>query len=329
MRRRTVIILAGFVMATLLITLSVQPQPARALQASIHKVKGDYVSIEASVSLIWENADDSAGRDWFRVKVYAQGQTNATPLAQFDEKITADQSPYYWVTHRVPALNSNGRYIIELWEINKNGKELFIIDQVVYDTFANKSWRGGDITGAAATHTPVYIQQDQIPLYPGCVMYMPIYTTNQAPEAGAVLVVWTGNPAHAEGVRDENIWYTFHVARGDYFTGHDSDGHAIPVPCGLYIRLYFQPDSTKQLYLMPSQYWPAEYGTGMQNNHSMMSYHTVFPLDGPPRTDAEAQPTSTPKPATATPIPTATPTVIPAAATAVPTVRTATSTPTS
>lgn len=306
MRRRILIILSGLIGAALAFTLAIRPEPAHALQAAINKVKGDYGSVEAGITLIWENADDSARRDWFRLKVYASGQTSATPIAQFDEKISPAQSPFYWNTHRIPAISTNGRYIVELWEIDKNGTEFFMIDQVVHDSFAHLSWRGGEIQGIAGTHTLPPPQEDQIPLYPGCSMYMPIYTTNMAPESGAVLVVWTGNPDHDDGERDENVWYTFQVAKGDYFTGHDAKGHVIPVPCGLYIRLYFQPDSTQALYLMPSQYWPAEYGTGMLPNKTLMSYHTLFPLDGPVRTDAEAQPTSTPRPSTPTPLPTAT-----------------------
>jgi hypothetical protein len=87
-----------------------------------------------------------------------------------------------------------------------------------------------------------------------CYSRTPFYTTNGAPEAGAVVIMWTYGTERGE---QEYHLQTIPVGYGDTF-----DMFEVTTPCSTYLRVYFQPDSTKLLYYMPSQFWPHDlYGT--------------------------------------------------------------------
>jgi len=307
MRRRIWYGLLALMVFAAALAAGLRPQPVEALRGHIAKIKSDCNSVELGITLVWTTSDNNQGEDRFRLYVYErEASIPAVPRFVQDEAIVRDQSPFYWVTHRINAPTFRGRYTVELWDLDKNGNPSNMVDQVHYECSLNASWRGTaesvggivrtlDMTGAANLAPP----------FANCEMYMPLYTTNQAPESGAVLVMWSGGP---DREYLEYHWATIPVAAGDYFNGKDNRSY-IRVPCGVYIRVYFQPDSTKLVFQMPSQYWPnSSYGTGMQDGKTLQSYHTVFPLDGPPRTDPEAPPTSTPRPVTPTPLPSATPT---------------------
>ncbi len=307
MRRVVLGLLAAIVV--LGVILSVNVQPTQALQAHIYKIKSDCNSVELGITLVWRKADNDQGQDRFRLMVFQREVwAPIQPLYQIDEGITENQSPFSWVTHRIPAPTHRGRYTIEVWDLDWAGNPFQLIDQVHYECSNNVSWRGGTIDGGPGRYrTPDPTQAAlNAPPFGTCEAWMPLYTTNRAPESGAIILVWSGLPR-----RDapEFHWRTIPVAQGDYFTGEWVKGHMFKVPCGVYIRAYFQPDSTKLLYQMPSQYWPdRSYGVPMQADSTGPSYHTVFPLNGPPRTDEGAPPTATPRPVTPTPVPTITPT---------------------
>jgi hypothetical protein len=195
-----------------------------------------------------------------------------------------------------------------------------LLDQVHYECSTGISWRGGDVEGAGSIHTlepPDGVASKNPPF--GCGVEMPIFTTNQAPESGAVIITWSGVPDRDDVYFQEYHWRTIEVAAGDYFNGVPG-GEPTPeedwfhVPCGVYLWLYYQPDSTKILYHMPSQHWPDRpFGAYMLERELPEPYHTFFPLDGPPRTDVDAPPSPTPRPMTPTPTPdgTTTPTATP------------------
>lgn len=300
-------------------TAFVQPQEAHALEAFIHKVKSDCASIQLGITLVHRNDDNAGGEDWFRMIVYEREAWvyPSTYLAQVDERITGSQSPFYWLTHRIETVTHRGRYTIEIWDLDKNGNPVEMLDQVHHECGTGVSWRGNQVQGPGAIHTlnpaPNSENRRELP-YPNCSVLVPFYTTNTAPEPGVIVFTWSDQPQR--DVDNPREWHamTLTVGTGDYFVGGIMQGfnHIFSMPCGVYINAYFIPDSTKLQYLMPSQYWPnTSYGTGVIPSEAQAPYYTVFPLNGAQRSDPDAPPTSTPRPATATPIPSPTPSATP------------------
>lgn len=316
MRRAVIVVAVMIVVVGAVLAASVQP--TQALEAHISKVKSDCVSLEMGVTLFWRMSDNDNDEDVFRVFIYErEAFADTTAITIFDERIVEEQSPFYWKTHRISAPTYRGRYTIEIWDVNDVGDPWTLLDQVHYECSTGISWRGGDdIEGAGSIHTlepPDGLNVKEPPF--GCGVEMPIFTTNQAPEDGAIILTWSGG---LDRNSPEYHWRTIEVSAGDYFTGdperEGGENDQINVPCGVYMRMFYQPNSTKILYQMHSQYWPdRSYGTSMEPASLQAPFHTYFPLNGPPRTDPDAPPTPTSRPVTPTPTPTpdGTPTATP------------------
>lgn len=289
--RRLILALA----ALLAVSMSVltMPRETQAMEAWIEKGKTDCQSVELAITLTysWDDTPSTENRDFFKLEVY--DATNNKLLAHIEESITQEQSPFYWQTGRINGTALAGKdekalYRIEMWDTDDKGEHKRRIDQIFVQCETQNTWRDDPVP----LQTPVggFPQID-------CHARAPIYTTNGAPEPGAVIVQWTFGTARTD---PEYHLQTIPVARGDVFTNME-----IFAPCGTYLRLYFQPDSNKLLYYMPSQFWPHDlYGTADKDFEVGPIYHTFFPLDGPTRAELTATSTPTPAPtATLTPTP--------------------------
>ncbi len=311
-RKNTILLITLAALAALTAVLIAQPREALALQAHVDKVKSDCVSVQFGITLIHRTEDNDDGQDRFRMYLYENEPWHDNDngrLTVIDEGIVAEQSPFYWVTNRIEAPTYRGRFTVELWDLDKNGNPVELLDQVNYDCGNEVAWRGISADGPASLNTlapnPNTENTRELP-YGTCTVRMPVNTTNVAPESGAVIITWSAGPDRDAA---EFHYKTREVEEGFYFNGDIADHSLFSVPCGVYIRMYFQPDSTKLVYQMPSQYWPnSSYGAGTDANVDGAVFHTVFPLNGPQRTDPDAPPTYPPRPATATPIPSETPT---------------------
>ncbi|HEC23663.1 MAG TPA: hypothetical protein ENI95_12190 [Chloroflexi bacterium] len=287
MRRRMLSILLLAALLSL-ITL-IRPRPARALQAWFTKGASDCASIAASITLVYQTDDSTTGehRDNFRLEIY--DGTLGHIMASVNESITQEQSPFYWVTHRIEAASYNGLYRIEVWDTDGNGDRVRLVEQAYYQCNTGNSWR---------TLNPI----DENPNIPEVTCYarVPLYTTNTAPEPGVIIMMWTYS--------EERPAPEYHLATRPVQPGDSLDNIELRAPCGTYLRLYYMPDSTRLLYSMPSQYYPHSlYGvpTSPPGGPEVLApaYYPFFPFDGLPR---NVTPSPTPE-ATATPEPTATP----------------------
>lgn len=267
--------------ATLLLIcagLAARPRRGQAIQTFVQKAKSDCASIEANITLAYNRDDvpnlEDENRDYFILEVY-DGDTGAF-LTSIEESITDEQSPFYWQTNRIETATLEGLYNLRLSDTNAEGEKEGVLESYFFDCTNNTRW--WDTSAVEAVTAP----------NPECLNTLPVYTTNRAPEDGAVLIMWSWEPSYT--AIDYHV-DTLRVNEGTLFTYDE-----FPVPCGVYIKLYYQPDSTKLLYLMPSQYWPYDaYGTSpveAQRIDEVPVYNTVFPLDGEERQEGEAIPRS-------------------------------------
>jgi len=274
MNRRILISLVALVAVGAV--LAMQVRRAAAIQTFVEKAKSDCQSIEAAITLIY-NRDDvgdaAVQRDYFALIV--KDDQFGQQLYRIDESITDRQTPWYWQTGRLETAAYNGVYNLQLWDTDDKGTLVHLIESYKYDCKTRNFW--WDTTT---------IYRDPVVPRPSCILGVPVYTTNLAPEDGAVIFTWSGDPDY-EALH-------FHIDTVRVSAGEGFDHRYFPVPCGVYLKLYYQPDSTKQIYLMPSQYWPHDaYGTPNSETDPKTVYYTFFPLDGPVR-----PPTPTPGPAT-------------------------------
>jgi len=271
--RRQRKLLIGMALVMLVNTLlAMWPRPTYAIQTFVQKAKSDCASIEANISLLYTRDDDpdkDVARDYFKLDVY--DGTKGQWLTGIEESITWEQSPFYWQTNRLDAAAFDGVYNIRLYDSDADGRYQDFIESYYYDCKNNTRW--WDTTS---------IDGDSV-YDPTCINGMRVYTTNRAPEDGAVVITWSWEPSYKA--------VDYHVDTIRIPEGHLLTYDEFPVPCGVYIKLYYQPDSTKLLYLMPSQYWPHDaFGTSPDEDASpddQPVYYTVFPLDGEERGEGE------------------------------------------
>ena len=277
---------------TILTAVLAAVTPSLALSAWFAKGKSDCSSVDSAITLTYTHDDtgDDEDRDHFRLELY--DNFTGTLLASIDESITREQSPFYWQTGRLIAAvtlpeekikkkEGRGIYRIEVWDTDDKGNKVNRVEHVFLQCETNESWR---------EDPPHVTQEVNVPPSIECYARMRVYTTNRAPEDGAIVVQWTLGPSRDEDI--EYHLYSIPVSRGDTFDGDQE----LNVPCGQYIRLYYQPNSTKLLYYLPSQYYPHDlYGSELDENDVGPIYHTFFPLDGPSR-NATATPSPTPSP---------------------------------
>lgn len=266
MRRR--ILLLGTAVLLGVLALIAQPgEPAHAMQAYLDKVKSDCSSIQASITLVYNHDDTGGGdlRDHFRLEIYDRANNR---LATIDESITNEQSPFYWQTGRIPAAAFDGKYKIEVYDTNDQGGSQGRIEQVWHDCTTDLSWRESQPQDTETGYVPEVT----------CWARVPVWTTNHAPERGAVVAVWSYYPEREE---DNPEYREYLVTSMRVLQGQSLDYNELQAPCDSYLKLYFQPDSTKILYYMPSQYWPHDsYGVPDKAGEVGPIYYTVFPLDG-------------------------------------------------
>jgi len=261
-------IMSLIAVAVLGMMLAASAQPAHALQAWISKVKSDCGSIQAEISLVWDH-DDGGGKDRFRLELY--DYTTGALMATFNEEISQNQSPWFWQTHRMVYTASRWHYKLEMWDIDQNGKKERLLDTVIHHCADGATWRPDDFREPVAKEPATDWD---------CYAWVPFNTTNVAPETGSLTLVYSYGPEFEDVDYFQKTW---RINAGDYL--EDTLDNAA-VPCGVYIKLYYQPDSTKQIYYMPSQYWPGDaYGTPTEHDMWGVTYHTVFPLNGAIRTD--------------------------------------------
>jgi hypothetical protein len=255
-------------------------QRVNALQAHINKVKSDCASVEAQITLLYSRDDEpdkTENRDYFKLVVVDE-TTNAS-TADKPESITDEQTPYYWNTGTISTAVTAGLYNLEMWDVNNVGDFQNRLESYVYDC----------TTGEGYFDVAEHDIPTEIPEYT-CQTNVPVYTTNVAPENGALVITWSYDGQQYE----DQDW---HVETRRVVAGQGFNMDTFPVPCFAWVKLYYQPDSTKQIYLMPSQYWPhGAYGAGsidggVDPNH----YHTFFPLDGETKPE-NLPPTATPEP---------------------------------
>jgi hypothetical protein len=271
-----VIAVAGAVLAI--------PQRASALSATVDKGKSDCNAIELGITLIYR-VDDSAGsdqRDYFRLEVYDNANNNQFSVIK--ESITQQQSPFYWQTGKITgSIDPKSLYRIDVYDTDEAGNTLRRIERVYFQCSTQNMWRDAP---PAVTPAPSNQPPSNLPAV-SCWSWTPIWTTNRAPEKGAVIFTYAYQKER--GAQEVHLQVAL-VNKGDTI-----DYSQIEAPCGVYLRLYYQPDSTKLIYYMPSQFWPHDlYGTIATQGAVGVIYNTFFPLNGPARN------------ATATPLPTAT-----------------------
>ncbi len=256
MRRR---MFAALAIVGLLAAALASASPARALSTWIAKVRSDCTAAQAEMTLVW-GTDDGSGYDRFRLELY--DEANGALLTSVTEQISRQQSPWYWQTHRMAGPPSAARYRIEVWDIDAGGNRISLLDDMRHDCETHNSWRVHDRSLEVS----------------GCRASMSFYTTNLAPEPGIVTAVWSyGRHPQVEANSLLALW---HVERGQ---GLDSTSR-MDVPCSVFVKLFYQPDTSRLLYFMPSQFWPNEgYGTASAAGDSTPRYFTYFPLDGPRR----------------------------------------------
>ncbi len=284
MRRRLVF---GLIAALYLAGVLLIPQKGtQALSAAFEKGKSDCASIDAAITLVYTTDDTGASdyRDFFKLVIF--DGTKGHYMAEIAESITQDQSPFYWQTGRIPAAAYDGLYRVEVWDTDDKGNKQRVIEQVYLQCQTQNTWRDW----------PVPITPLPGPVI-ACYSRTPIYTTNGAPEGGAVIVMWSYGKSRTEA--------EYHLQTIPVGYGFTFDMMEIQAPCSTYLKLYFQPDSTKLLYYMPSQYWPHDmYGAAPLDFQVGPIYHTFFPLDGPLRGVTPAPTSSIPTTApSATPTP--------------------------
>ncbi len=270
MRRGMILALAAVVLVVVVLS---GVAPAYAMQAWIAKVKSDCTAVQADVVLVWDTNDEN-GADKFRLEVY--DATTSRLVYSQNEQITQQQSPWFWQTQRLQFTVSKSHYLVELWDVNAKGDRVRRMDQVEHDCVTHASWRpAGAIQPDIIDPTP----------NPECFATINFYSYNVAPEDGQLMFVWS----YGNRVADENYFAaTQHISKGQPI---NPDEVWFKFPCGVYVKLFYQVDSTKAIYFLPSQYYPQDaYGTPATHGESKLWYYTYFPLNPPLR------PTPTPQP---------------------------------
>jgi len=215
-------------------------------------------TISAEVTLNHTN-DDGGGNDryWFRVF----DGNSADLLVHLDQTINRSASPYFAQIGPLPAAPKSGLYRVEVWDVDAQNNPIRAVDQVFNQCGTNNSWRTGE-----SFPQPVDPEIPQIT----CHSYMPIYSVNFVPRPGAVIAVWSYGKLRTD---DEFLVNTWRVKKWDRL--YES---RVQVPCGVYVRLYYQPDDTKELIFLRSQYHPNDdYGTPAQEGKLAPWYTTAFP----------------------------------------------------
>ncbi len=264
---RAILLIAAFILLAL--ATLIRPSSAYALQTHISSVTSDCNAIQVSTTLIYTH-DDGYGRDHFQLAVYDGIEGHL--LGAINAFLEQGQSPYFWEPTLLPVLTTEGLYRVELWDTDAASQRIRRIEQVYHQCLTGASWRPDDA-----------IEDDPDLPHPSCSVWVPVYTTNTAPEPGAVLAVWT----YGYAPTDPHYYAgTFEVEPGQALTNAP-----VLAPCGVYVKVYFQPDSTKQLYFMESQYHPGDfYGTTTVDGALDLPYHTTFPLIVTPTPEPEPEP---------------------------------------
>src|SRR5687767_8665972 len=109
--------------------LFVRPPQTRALSAQFEKGKSDCASIDAAITLIYSRDDTGTeeNRDYFKLVIF--DGTFGHYMAEVNESITDDQSPFYWQTGRIEAAAWNGLYRVELWDTDDKGVKQRVVEQ--------------------------------------------------------------------------------------------------------------------------------------------------------------------------------------------------------
>lgn len=262
MRRRILILLAVLVVIGLLVF--VRPTTGHAAQAWVHDLKSDCQTLSAGITMSFIT-DDGGNKDYFRIELY--DDTNGGLITGWNLSVRRDQSPYYWETGPLLGAAEEGLYRMELFDVDAAGNKQRYIDQVYHSCITGASWR---------SNNP--IDDDPNIPNPTCYLWMPIYTVNTAPDDGTVMVMWSQ--------QESSDWQAinFHAATISVAKGDRLEGRYIQVPCGVYVKVFYQFDSTNLVYFMPSQYQPGDYGTPNDGrldinpaDTNSPSYHTAFP----------------------------------------------------
>jgi len=252
MRSRAWIPLAALILAA----AATLARPAHAIQTHVVGVSGPCGAISASVTLVHIH-DDGNGEDRFWFRVFEANTANL--LVQIDESISRAESPFYWQTGPLAASSANGLYRVELWDLDGEGKPIRQVEQVYYQCLTGAAWRPNED----------FEQDEEIPPIT-CTARVPVWSTNTAPEPGAVIAVWS----YGRNLTDDE----FHVATIPVRTGDRLREAGLIAPCGVYVRLYFQPDDTQERLFLRSQYHPHDnYGTPTRHNALAPWYTTRFP----------------------------------------------------
>lgn len=256
MRARVLVPLLGLFALTLL--LLSMPRPAYAIQTHVNRVSGACGSISAEVTLVHISDDGSAeDKYWFRI---FEGET-AAELVHIEESLARSESPLYWQTGPFAVTSANGLYRIELWDVKADGSLRGPIETVFYQCLTGASWRPNQ----------AYPQDPEIPDIT-CHVQVPVWSTNGAPEPGALIAIWSYGRSQTD---DEFFVYSMHLNRGDRLR---LSNPGLTAPCGVYVRLYFQPDDTRELIYLESQYHPHDnYGTPDEDGARGPWYTTTFP----------------------------------------------------
>lgn len=255
MRTRVLIVLA--IVLVLSLGAVSRPVPAYAIQTYISQVSGQCGAISADVTLL-HISDDGSGEDkyWFRV---FEADT-ATELVHVEESIARSESPFFWQTGTMNVNTGSGLYRLELWDVAADGQLRGPVETVFYQCHTGASWRPDGS----------YPQDPDIPAV-ACWVEVPVWSRNTAPEPGTVLAVWSYGRKQTD---DEFHVGTVRLSQGARL--HLDPG--LQAPCGVYLRLYWRPDSTGKLLYLESQYHPHDnYGTPGKSGQRGPWYTTRFP----------------------------------------------------
>lgn len=257
--RRAVGIAAALVLAAL--GLAARPSgTALAIQPFVVRVAGNCQSVQVAAALVYTH-NDLLANDYFKIVVLdAKTSEQRGVIAG---SVAQAHSPTLFESASLPASSTDGTYIVEVWDTNATGDRIRRLDRVVYQCLTGASWRDSTVMD----------DDPEVP-DPKCLAWIPVHAVNTVPEDGALLAVWT----YGKAATDPHYFVAaFEVVKGQPFDV------IIDAPCGVYLKLYFQPKSTKQLYFLESQYHPHDlYGTPDYASYGP-SYHMAFPAIPPPK----------------------------------------------
>lgn len=255
------------------------------LDAFIQDVASDCRSVDVATAIIYAT-DDGGEVDQYRIRIFDGGSTLL--LHEYEALILRSRDPVFVNTGPIPAeaTPSQGLYRIEVWDWNNSGNPVGPIDQVFHQCTNDDSWRiepfngffdddddaddndndgdddnddemndeddndGGEDDDFSDIQNSWAVRQYRCPLEFSS-------GDSTAPRDGVVMVT------RFDG--GENRQYhvaTMPVLEGQFF------GATFSVPCGRFIRTYFQPLGNnlppvppESVFRMPSQFGlEAEYG---------------------------------------------------------------------